>query len=129
MDSQRVEKTHSRTMFNAVITTLQKVTDMNLSDADRITLNRELSKCLNKSRKKQNEKIGNVNYGRRYTSEEDLQIIHCLNNRQNLNDLCVNLGRSETGFKEHVQKILFENFDLDTDLPINFEYILPRHIR
>lgn len=129
MDSQRVEKTHSRTMFNAVITTLQKVTDMNLSDADRITLNRELSKCLNKSRKKQNEKIGNVNYGKRYTSEEDLQIIHCLNNRQNLNDLCVNLGRSETGFKEHVQKILFENFDLDTDLPINFEYILPRHIR
>ena len=116
-------------MFNAVITTLQKVTDMNLSDADRITLNRELSKCLNKSRKKQNEKIGNVNYGRRYTPEEDLQIIHCLSNRQNLNDLCVNLGRSETGFKEHVQKILFENFDLDTDLPINFEYILPRHIR
>jgi len=118
---------HSRTMFNAVITTLKKVTNMNLSDADRITLNRELTKCLNKSRKKQNEKIGNVNYGKRYTPEEDLQIIHCLNNRQNLNHVRVNLGRSETGFKEHVQKVIFENFDLDTDLPINFEYILPRH--
>ena len=126
MDSQRVEKTHSRTMFNAVITTLQKVTDMNLSDDDRITLNRELTKCLNKSRKRQNEKIGNVNYGKRYTVEEDLQIINCLNNGQSLCDLRVNLCRSETGFKEHVQKILFETFDLDTDFP---EYILPRHIR
>jgi len=126
MESERTT-VHSRTMFNAVIITLQKVTDMNLSDADRITLNRELAKCLNKSRKKQNEKIGNVNYGKRYTPDEDLQIINCLNNRQNLNHVRINLRRSETGFKEHVQKILFENFDLDTDLPINFDYILPRH--
>jgi len=123
-------------LFNAVMRALPLVADLDLTDEQRIAFNGALAKAQRKSRTIQNVKQGNINYGKRWTESEDEIIYKAMLIGCQMEDLRKYMKRSEKGFAEHVQKVMYNrnmlkvssNNELEKAALKNLEeFVLPRH--